>query len=223
MDIGAAFVADGQTAVAVHPGMGAFNHPAVPTKASAALDPTPGDPGHDAAGLALLAAASVIVAFVGMQLIWPLSRTAHPTPDRWDRIQRRCQHPAIMLVCGSDQEAKRRAASVGDEMTLRARLATIRGVRPGRRPPLFAATDTLSSEARRQSICPAACSCSSRTRCRPAQIPASCQSRNRRRQLIPDPQPISVGSISQGKPERSTNRIPVSAARSGRRGRPPFG
>jgi hypothetical protein len=32
---------------------------------------------------------------------------------------------------------------------------------------------------------------------------------------MPEPQPISCGSISQGRPERSTNRMPVRAARSG--------
>ena len=37
------------------------------------------------------------------------------------------------------------------------------------------------------------------------------------------PQPISWGSISQGMPVFSTNRMPVSAARSGTRGLPPLG
>lgn len=53
--------------------------------------------------------------------------------------------------------------------------------------------------------------------------PASCQSRSRRQQLIPQPQSISAGSTSQGRPERSTNRIPVSAARFSIGRRPPFG
>ena len=37
------------------------------------------------------------------------------------------------------------------------------------------------------------------------------------------PAAISAGSISHGRPDLSTNRMPVSAARSGRRGLPPFG
>lgn len=40
---------------------------------------------------------------------------------------------------------------------------------------------------------------------------------------MPDPQPISCGSISQGMPLFSTNITPVSAARSSIGGRPPFG
>ena len=54
-------------------------------------------------------------------------------------------------------------------------------------------------------------------------MPAACQSRSRRQHVMPDPQPISWGSISQGMPERSTNRMPVSAARFGTGGRPPLG
>ncbi len=34
------------------------------------------------------------------------------------------------------------------------------------------------------------------------QIPASCQSRNRRQQVMPEPQPSSCGGISQGIPLR---------------------
>ena len=40
---------------------------------------------------------------------------------------------------------------------------------------------------------------------------------------MPEPQPISRGNNSRGIPERSTNRIPGSAARLDVRGRRPFG
>ena len=58
--------------------------------------------------------------------------------------------------------------------------------------------------------------------CSRCQTPACCQSRKRRQQVIPDPQPISWGRYSHGIPVLSTNRMPVSAARSGMRGRPGF-
>jgi hypothetical protein len=54
-------------------------------------------------------------------------------------------------------------------------------------------------------------------------MPASCQSRNRRQQVMPEPQPSSCDSISHGMPLRSAKRIPVKQARSGKRGLPPFG
>jgi hypothetical protein len=38
--------------------------------------------------------------------------------------------------------------------------------------------------------------------------------------VLPEPQPISFGSICHGTPLRKTNRMPVNAARSGTRGLP---
>lgn len=55
------------------------------------------------------------------------------------------------------------------------------------------------------------------------QTPALVQSRKRRQHVMPLPQFISCGSISQGMPLLSTKMIPVRQARSGTRGRPPFG
>ena len=52
---------------------------------------------------------------------------------------------------------------------------------------------------------------------------SSGESRSRRQQVMPEPQPSSCGSISQGIPLRRTNRIPVRQARSGKRGLPPLG
>jgi hypothetical protein len=60
-------------------------------------------------------------------------------------------------------------------------------------------------------------------KCSRSQMPSCCQSRRRRQQVMPDPQPSSCGSICHGIPLRSTNRIPVRRARSETRGRPPFG
>ena len=54
-------------------------------------------------------------------------------------------------------------------------------------------------------------------------LPASCQSRKRRQQVMPDPHPSSWGSISQGTPLRNTNTIPARHARSAKRGLPPLG
>ena len=53
-------------------------------------------------------------------------------------------------------------------------------------------------------------------------MPASCQSRNLRQQLIPEPQFISCGSIRQGIPLRRTNKTPWRQARSDKRGLPPW-
>jgi hypothetical protein len=87
----------------------------------------------------------------------------------------------------------------------------------------LAGTDALSRHARRQSMAPARPSRSRSTRWSRSHTPFACHSFKRRQQVLPEPQPISWGSICQGRPERSTNRMPASATRSGTRGRPPLG
>jgi hypothetical protein len=74
--------------------------------------------------------------------------------------------------------------------------------------------EELSATAREKSRRFAPRNFDSNTRCSRAQTPRRCQYLSRRQQVIPEPQPISCGSIFQGIPERSTNSIPVSTCRS---------
>jgi len=60
-----------------------------------------------------------------------------------------------------------------------------------------------------------------RVSCKRRQTPARSHSNRRRQHVLPEPHPISRGNICHGNPPRSTNRMPVSAARSETRGRPP--
>jgi hypothetical protein len=108
-------------------------------------------------------------------------------------------------------------------MALRALFAAIRWIRPGFFAPPGEGTVEASMEARLQSMRSAWPSRSSKTLWRRSQTPAFCQSRRRRQQVMPLPQPSSLGSISQGMPLRRTKRMPAKAARSDTRGRPPFG
>jgi hypothetical protein len=195
----------------------------VAPEAAAALDATSCDAGLDAAGTALAAAAPVIVAFVGVQLGRTTPRP--PTvrgPNAGHRIQRGRQHAAVVAIGAAQRDAERRALAVGDEVTLRARPTTVRRVRADLITPLLAGRLALSSAARCQSRAPASCRRSSSTRCSRPQTPAACHSPSRRQQVLPQ-QPSSVGTSCHWMPVRSTNKIPARAARSGARGRPPFG
>lgn len=73
---------------------------------------------------------------------------------------------------------------------------------------------------REKSIASAARNLLSSSWCKRSHTPAACQSRSLRQHVMPEPQPISRGSISQGMPERSTNKMPHSAWRSETGGRP---
>lgn len=106
VDIGSVFVAHGEAKHAVQPSMGPLDYPAVAAKALAALHAAPGDAWPDVAGAALAAAAPVVAALVGVQLVRSLSRSTAPAVAHGpDGIQHGYQHMAVMLVGGTGQHA----------------------------------------------------------------------------------------------------------------------
>ena len=128
-----------------------------------------------------------------------------------------------MDVCGAEDYRERDASLVCHNMALRARFSLIRRIRAGSLSPLFADTLAESRETLSQSIRSASPRRSRSTRCSASHTPASCQSRKCRQHVEPDPQPISLGSSSQGMPLFSTKTMPARAARSSVRGLPPCG
>jgi hypothetical protein len=164
----------------------------------------------------------VIISFVCVELLGPPAGPASAVPHAGHGVQGRRQHKAVVPVGGAQADSERGAPAVDHKVALRARFAAIRWVRAGLGAPLLAATDALSKLARLQSRCPASERRSSSTRWSPTQTPASCQSRKRRQQVMPE-QPSSRGNISQGMPDRRMKMMPASAARSSHRGRPSLG
>jgi hypothetical protein len=131
-------------------------------------------------------------------------------------------HRVVDVRCRKHHR-ERDASSVRNKVALRALLSFIRRIRSGFWTPLLAGMEAESSEARSHSIWSASPRRSRRTRLSLSHTPASCHSFKRRQQVMPDPQPISFGSISQGIALFSTKTIPVRAARSSMRGLPPWG
>jgi hypothetical protein len=222
-DVGPPLVADRQPTEAGEPGERAFDNPAVPAQAFAALDPATRDARDDAPLAAGAAAAGVIVPFVGVQLARAFAGPAGALPDRRHGVEHRLQHGAVVHVRRGEQKSERDAGRFGQEVALAAGLGPVGRVRAGELAPPLAGKEALSSEQRDQSIALARPSRSSKTRWSSAHTPAFCQSRSRRQQVMPQPQPISRGSIARGMPLWSTKRIPANALRSSTGGRPPFG
>ena len=189
----------------------------------AALDAAPRDAMLDAASLAGSTAATVIIGLVSMKLVGPLARTPPLPGDRRHGVEQRLERHAVVDVCRGQQEGERDALPVREDVALGAGTAPVGRIRACCGAPLFAAMDALSMQARLQSMRSASRNRRSSSTCRRSHTPAVCQSRRRRQQVTPEPQPISRGSISHGMPVRSTNTMPARAARSGTRGRPPFG
>jgi len=223
MNIGPAFIANPKSAELVAPSMGPFNDPAVSPKAVLGFDSPSRNARLDTTISARTAAPRIVVPFVGVQLGRTEARPAPGARNGRNPIQQIFQNFGVVNVGSRQQQGQRNALSIDEKMMFRARFAFIRRVGAGLIAPLFAATVAESTDARSQSICPARPNFSRSRWCNRSQTPALCHSFSRRQQVMPLPQPISLGSISQGMPLRRTNRMPVNAARSDTRGRPPFG
>jgi len=150
------------------------------------------------------------------------ARPTHFTRDGWDGIDQRQQLRDVIAVGPRDRDRQWNPIGRGQQMMLGARFAAIRGIGTRLRPPKTARMELESTTAREKSIWSAWRSSLSKTRWIRSQTPACCQSRSRRQQVMPLPQPISRGRASQGMPLRSTNRMPVSTARLSKGFRPGY-
>ena len=126
-----------------------------------------------------------------------------------------------MTVRSGQFDPQGNAMTIANQVALTATLSPICRIWPSQQPPKTARTEQQSTTARDQSIWPSRESQSSKAKWIKSQIPSCCQSRNRRQQVIPEPQPSLCGSIRHGIPLRSTKMMPTRQARSVRRGRPP--
>src|SRR5918911_2038183 len=220
----ALLVAYAQPAEPLLPANRPLDHPAVAAQPHAALDPAPRDTWRDASLSQCDSQRPIVIRLVGVQLRGSLARATALATHRPDRIHRLKHLLAIVDVRPGERDGERDAFAVYHLMAFRARFAAVRRARADGSPFLrgapLARTLTESMLARLQSSWPACSKRLNSSRCNLRQTPARCQSRSLRQQVIPEPQPISRGSISQGKPLRRTKRMPVSAARSESRGRP---
>ncbi len=161
-----------------------------------------------------------------MQLVGATTRASPPpVAHRRDRVQRRSHQRTVVGVSAGQDEIERRAARVGDEVTLGGCLALVRRVRAGgrplfsparsrcrrspgssrSRPPragvraiLYARVATLRPVATR--AVGASSSCRSRTSSRPAASPRRC------------PSAAGQDRCRSGRPDRSRGRRPSGEA-----------
>jgi hypothetical protein len=226
VDVVAPLIADREPAVLRKPAQCALHNPSVAAQSLTRVDSASGDAWGYASLSQGFSATREVVAFVGVELLGTLPRSAGTATRPLDRlygVHGFLQHLRVVDVCGTEHYRQRDASSVRNKVALRARFSLICRILAGFWAPLLAGMEAESSEARSHSICSASPRRSRRTRCSFAHTPASCHSFRRRQQVIPEPQPISWGSISQGMPLLSTKMMPVSAARLSMRGLPPWG
>jgi len=95
------------------------------------------------------------------------------------------EHHAVVVVRPGQEGGKRDPSAVDDQMPFGSRLAAIGAVRSYCQVPFFARTLALSRLARSQLMRFASPRQSSSVWCTRCQIPAACQSRTRRQQVMP--------------------------------------
>ncbi len=220
MDIGAPFVADGEAAEAMEPRDRSFDDPPDDAEAAAMRCAAARDHRDNTLRVQPIAMRLRIVAAIALEDVGAAPGTPAPSADRWKRGDQRIELRDVIHVGGGHLRDERDATRVGDEVVLGARLAAIGGVRSSFFPPRTARTDALSMMVQRWSSRPRRRSSASNVSCSRCQTPVRCQRTKRRQQLLPEPHPIRRGSICQGIPDRSTNKMPARIARSGMGVRP---
>ncbi len=222
MNVDAALETSTQLAEGGQPGVRALDHPAMTPEPVVAFDDAPGNTRGDPQLAQVKAAASIVIALVGMQFVRPAPGPTATATYRWQRVDQLLENHRVMPVGARDAEDQWDALAVRDDVALAAEFAPVRGVGAGVVAPRGLATLAASMLARLKSSLPAPRNSPSNNRCRRCHTPAACQSRRRRQQVMPLPKPSSWGNSSQGMPVRSTNRMPFRAISSLTRGRPPL-
>jgi len=141
--------------------------------------------------------------------------TAAFAPDVRNGIDQRIKLGDVVPVRCAQDDRERDAVRVDDDVMFAAELAPVPGIRAGFFPASTAPIDELSTSAREKSISPRRRSSASKVSWMCCQTPASCHATSRRQQAEPEPHPISCGRRFHAMPERNTNTMPVSTARSG--------
>jgi hypothetical protein len=222
MDVGAAFVANTETAELMEPGNRAFDDPASFTQSTAMFGVSTSQLGSHAATAKFVAVRLRIVTAIALDEPGPMAWPTGFAADRRNSFHQGQKLGYVVCIRAGKRRGQGNARRIRNDMVLAPRFAPIGRIWPGFCPPSTARTLELSTTVRDQSIRSVALSSASSSLCRRFQIPAACQSRNRRQQVIPQPQPSSCGNIAQGMPLRSTNKIPVNARRLPSGGRPPL-
>ncbi len=222
MNICSTFVAHFQPPETVQPSLGPFYDPAVSAQLFTPVHIPSRNSGKDVVLTQERSILTAVIAFIGMQFMWALAWATTLLANGGDSLYQLWQQSGFVDIGRCVTNHQRNPLSFDHKMALRARFSSIRRVRASLFAPPGAGTIPASTQARDQSNCSASPSRSNKTRCSLSNTPALCQSRNRLQQVIPLPQPNSLGSISQGIPVLSTNKIPLNTARFEMGGRPPF-
>jgi hypothetical protein len=220
--VGAALVADEESFELAEVGKGPLDDPAHAPQPGAVLALAPGDHRPHAQRPGEAAVLVVVVASIADDFPGPAPWSSDQPGDRRHPLEQGDQLGDVVAVAARERVGERDPARIDEEVVLRACPAPVHRARARRGAPFFACRWLESTTARDHSIAPAARRRVSRSACKVSQTPTRCHSSRRRQHVYPDPYPSSCGRCIHAIPVCSTNRIPQSASRSGRRLRPGY-
>jgi hypothetical protein len=123
--VSVALLSDGEAAVAAEPGDGPLDGPTVAAQAGRGLDAAAGDAVTDPAFMQGPVAVGDVVCLVGVELRGFAAARSAPRLDLRDALHQRFESLAVVEVGGRDAQGQRRPVPAGEDVELRAGLATI--------------------------------------------------------------------------------------------------
>lgn len=214
MDIQASLIPNPQTAKLMKPAYRSLYHPTKDAQATSMFSISAGNTGSDSNREKCFSVGIRIICAVSKQFIKAITGPTN-LPFNRRNVVYQFQHLCdVMLVRRCGMSHNRNPLSVSQQMMLRTRFSPVYGARAGFFAPPTARIVALSTAHLVKSIPSTFRSWSRSVWWIVVHTPASCQSRSRRQQVMPDPHPISWGNISQGIPDINTKRIPVKQLRS---------
>lgn len=213
VDVSSSFVSDPQAPEVMKPGQAALDDPAGFAQTAAVRHTSLCQQRFDATLFQCIAMGLRIVTTLSLHGFGTLWRTTSFAVNVRNRIEQRQQLGDVVAIGFGQDNAQRHAPGIGQQMVLGAGFAPVNRAGTCFFPAPMARTEEESTTAKDQSNSPSCCKRLSTNWCNLSQTPASCQSRRRRQQVMPHPQPISWGRYSHGMPVFKTNKIPISAWR----------
>src|SRR5215208_3364007 len=156
MDVVTPLIANREPAVLRKPAQCALHHPPVSPQLLAALNSLSCYPAPDGTLPEGFLALFVVVSFVSVKFLGPLSRSATGSLDGLYAVDQLFENHRVVDVCRAEHHTERDASSVRNNMALRARFSFIRRIRsgfwapfwPGWKPSLNKRAPTLSGRLR---------------------------------------------------------------------------
>jgi hypothetical protein len=208
--IGTALEANTQPAKLMQPRICALHDPTRNTQTTTVFGTAASNDGDDTAHFQGDTMRIGIISAIALQRFGFALRASDLTRYGRNAVNQRNELSNVVVIGGCQDRIQRNALRVRDDMVLATRTTAIGWVRSSFFPAPTARIEELSTTAREKSNRSAPRSFASSTSCSRCQTPRRCHCFNRRQHVMPEPQPISLGSISQGIPDFSTNKIPIS-------------